>query len=101
MTSIINHRQQDRPKHKKYTLQHWHLLKINPTLEKTFLESPKNDNSQKPKPEGYNRYNKIELNEVKSENVKAAKGQCIPFLPNNQKPCCGKTFKTATLPRLP
>ena len=95
MTSIINRRQQDCRKHKKAS------VKNKPNIRENILESPKNDNSQKTKPEGYNRYNKIELNEVKSENAKAAKGHCIPFLPNNQKLCCGKTFKTATLPRLP
>ena len=39
-------------------------VKNKSNIRKNILESPNNNNSQKPKPEGYNRYNKIELNET-------------------------------------
>ena len=66
------------PNIKNILQQHWHLLKIDPTLEETFQQAPilafRKNRNLKDIIVG----NKIEFNKVKRKSLTVAKGKCTP-----------------------
>ena len=71
------HLLQGTSKHKNILQQHWHLLKIDSTLEETFQQNPMPASRRNPNQKDNIGGNKIEFNKVKQKSLTIAKGTML------------------------
>ena len=84
------------PNIKNLLQQHWHLFKINPTLEETFQQSLTLAFRRNQNLKDIISCNKIEFNKMKRKSLTLAKGKCTPYLSNNRTLCCRQLINTIT-----
>ena len=90
------HLLQGTSKRKSILQQHWHLLKIDSTLEETFQQNPMPASRRNPNQKDIIGGNKIEFNKVKRKSLTIARGKCTPCLSNNRTLNCKQIIKTTT-----